>query len=533
MFIICGIITMANQQTEHLFQLIKSLTKAEKRNFKLYATRGSNKEDKKFIQLFDVLDKMHIYQEDYILQKIPEIKKVQLSNLKAHLYRQLLISLRFNHSHLNIDIQIREQIDYARILYNKGLYQQSLKILDKAKNLARMAHKSIIQLEIVEFEKMIEGQYITRSISNRAELLTQEADELTRIIENTQDLSSLILQLYDMYIKAGLVKDEEDYENVREFFFNQLPVEHFKELSFYEKLYLYIAYSWYSHIIQDFLMAYRYAQKWVNLFHSEPIMLEQEPEWYLKGIHRLSEALFNLQHYPKFVDTLVLMEDFEMTNAERGNENIELLTFLYLSTARINKYFMEGNFSQGKSLIPEILGKIELYQGKLDTYHVLVLHYKIASLYFGSGEFSQAITSLNHIINYKDTGLREDIHAFTRILNLIAHYEAGNHDIMDHQIRSVYHFLGKMNDLNPVHLEIFKFLRKLAKSPYFELKAEFLHLRDALLQLRNKPYVKRPFLYFDIISWLESKIENRSVQSVIHDKFVALCKQYPRRFKKR
>lgn len=519
---------MARQQTEHLFQLIKSLSKAEKRNFKLYATRSRSKDEIKFIQLFDVLDKLPTYQEAVIFQKIADIKKSQLSNIKAHLYRQLLISLRMNHSLSNRDIQIREQIDYARILYNKGLYQQSLKVLDKAKSQACTLHKNVIRLEIVEFEKMIEGQYITRSLSNRAESLNAEADDLILIIERTQELSSLVLKLYDMYIKAGLVKDEADYQNVKDFFDNQLPIHNPKDLSFYEKLYFYIAYSWYSHIIQDFRMAYRYAQKWVDLFHKEPLMLEQEPEWYLKGIHRLQEALFNLQHYAKFKENLSLLKSFSEQNQHMGRENMELLTFLYLSTARMNLHFLEGSFSKGLMIIPEILEQIEVYQKQLDPYHVLVLYYKIASLYFGSGDFKSAIRFLQRIINYRDTSLREDIHAFARVLHLIAHYEAGNEDILDYQIRSVYRFLGKMNDLNPVHLEIFKFLRNLSRTN--NIRSAFTALHRSLLELREQAYIKRPFLYFDIISWLESKLEERSVQEVIQDKFTRLKEQYPRRF---
>ncbi|MEO1654112.1 MAG: hypothetical protein AAFU64_11230, partial [Bacteroidota bacterium] len=491
-------------------------------------TRAGGKEDSKFIQLFDVLDKLPHYQEEHIFQKIPEIKKSQLSNIKAHLYRQLLVSLRMNHSQSNRDIQMREQIDYARILYNKGLYQQSLKVLDKAKSQALSLHKNVIRLEIVEFEKMIEGQYITRSLSNRADLLNAEADDLILIIERSQELSSLVLKLYDMYIKVGLVKDERDYQNVKEFFVSQLPIDDPRDLSFYEKLYYYIAYSWFSHIIQDFRIAYRYARKWVDLFHQEPLMLEQEPEWYLKGIHRLQEALFNLQHYSRFKGNLVLLESFWAKIQGQGRENMELLTFLYLTTARINLHFMEGSFSQGLALIPEILEKLEVYDKQLDPYHVLVLYYKIASLYFGSGDFKSSIRFLQKIINYKDTSLREDIHAFARVLHLIAHYEAGNEDILDYQIRSVYHFLGKMNDLNPVHLEIFKFLRNLSRTN--DIRSAFSDLRLTLLELREEAYIKRPFLYFDIISWLESKLENRSVQEVIQDKFKALQGQHPRRF---
>ncbi len=71
---------------------------------------------------------MKVYDERIIL-KSGIVKKQQLSNLKAHLYKQILISLRLNPSHQNIRVQIREQLDFATILYQKGLYKQSLKIL--------------------------------------------------------------------------------------------------------------------------------------------------------------------------------------------------------------------------------------------------------------------------------------------------------------------------------------------------------------------------------------------------------------------
>ena len=56
--------------------------------------------------------------------------------MKAHLYKQILVSLKLNPAHQNIRSQIREQLDFASILYHKGLYNQGLKILDKAKEIA-------------------------------------------------------------------------------------------------------------------------------------------------------------------------------------------------------------------------------------------------------------------------------------------------------------------------------------------------------------------------------------------------------------
>ena len=144
---------MPNRPSDTLFQLIKSLQKGEKRNFKLYIKRNSSNEDLKIIKLFDALDKMEEYDEALLLKRNREIKKEQLANRKAHLYKQILASLRLLETTQNIDIQLREQMDHARILYDKGLYLQSLKVLDKAKEHAKQHHQYSFLAQILFFEK--------------------------------------------------------------------------------------------------------------------------------------------------------------------------------------------------------------------------------------------------------------------------------------------------------------------------------------------------------------------------------------------
>ena len=143
---------MAELQKDFLFVLIKSLSTSEKRQFKLYVNRLGINVDAKFLLLFNELDKMNEYQEEIIIQKKISTKQ-QLSNLKAHLYKQILVSLRMNPIHQNNRIQLREQLDFANILYQKGLHKQALKILDKAKQSALELDEKTIASEIIELEK--------------------------------------------------------------------------------------------------------------------------------------------------------------------------------------------------------------------------------------------------------------------------------------------------------------------------------------------------------------------------------------------
>ena len=43
-------------------------------------------------------------------------------------------------------------------------------------------------------------------------------------------------------------------------------------------------------------------------------------------------------------------------------------------------------------------------------------------------------------------------------------------------------------------------------------------LHEELKQYEQDPYERRAFLYLDILSWLESKIQNKTVAEIIHAK---------------
>lgn len=514
---------MTNTHTDPLFVLVKSLSKSEKRQFKLYVGRLGVNTDAKFLALFNLLDKIKAYDEEQILNS-GIVKKAQLSNLKAHLYKQILISLRLNPVNQNIRVQIREQLDFATILYQKGLYKQSLKLLDKARNMAMENEEKNVAYEIVELEKIIETQYITRSIHDRAEELVKMAISLSQHNLITSKLSNLSLQLYGMMLKVGYVRNDEELKNVKDYFEKNLPECDLKQLGFREKLWYYKAHLWYSFLTQDFLSSYKFSNKWVDLFYESPDMIHLNPVFFLKGNHYLLEALFFVRYASQFKGTLEKLEEVVESQKFTKNDNISSLVFLYLNANKLNLHFLEGTFDKGLYLVNIIEYGIKKYRGKIDEHHVMVLYYKIACLYFGNGDNKNCIEYLKKIINNKKLKMREDLMCFARVLSLVAHYEAGMDYHLEVQLKSTYKFLLKMNDLHAVQKEMIKFLRGLGDIYPTELKREFQKLYTNLKQYEDHPYEKRAFLYLDILSWLESHLQNKPVAEVIRQKALAITR---------
>ena len=141
-------------------------------------------------------------------------------------------------------------------------------------------------------------------------------------------------------------------------------------------------------------------------------------------------------------------------------------------------------------------------------------------MYFGAGDYEHCIFYLNKIIKNKDLKMREDLLCYTRVLNLVAHYESGDDEYIEELIKSTYKFLLKMNNLYEVQRKMIKFLRNLSNLYPHELRKAFKELYEELKVYEDHPYEKRSFLYLDILSWLESNIKGVPVEDIVKQKIL-------------
>ena len=510
---------MAKAHSDHLFQLIKSMSKSEKRYFRLYSSRLQSSEDKKFLLLFSLIEKQTNYDEIKILKKASIINPAQLPNLKAHLYKQLMHSLKLFGASNSIDIQLRNHVDYTQLLYNKGLYDQAIKMLDKAKRQAIEYDKSIILLDIIELEKSIIFHTISAKNDSRVNKIIEETVQVSSRIENINLFSNLLIKLNSFYVKIGFIRNSKDFKQVRDFFNSSLPTYTEKKLSFQEKLYLYHSFISYYFFIQDFEKGFKYATKYLQLFDEHPEMIIHKSEFYLKGINHILVATHKLSLFSEFEKNYKLLMKASNIKGLILTENLQMILFRYKYIHKINHHYMIGDFTGGSKIISVVEHQLDRFALRMNQHDVLVFYYKVACLYFGAGNFKKALIWLNKIINSKDVDIREDILSFARIINLICHFELNHIELVEYYIKSTYRFLLKKQGLYKYYIFIIEFMKTLEKNMQEKkLITYFEDLKEKLIKLEHQKYERRPFLYFDIISWLESKIENKAVEDIIKAK---------------
>ena len=506
---------MPISQSKQIFNLIKSLTKAEKRNFKVYAKRLNSSDDQMFLRLFDVMDKQKDLDDRIIVKGLKNISKAQYSNLKRHLYAQILASLRMLHKEKKVNFKVREFLDYAYILYGKGLYLPALKILSKARKLAQKHHLVYMQLTIVEFEKTIESRHITRSGSNKALELIGESEGIQKDADYLIKLSNVRLRVYAFYLQRGTVQSAEEAQEVRTYYHEQIANIDLENLGLVANIYYLQSRVWYNYILLDYKSCMKWAKQWVALLDANPYMFERDMDLYMRGYHYILTSATRIKDRATHKKYLTKFEKFRKEKYGLFNHNSQIISFLYVHTGRLDHIIIDGDFEHAESVIANCLRRIKKYQYKMDDHRILVFYFKFAWIYLALGNISKSIAYLNHITNNRFENLREDLQNYARLLLLMCHYELQNFEIFEYLINTYTNYFKKKDDLNVLIQHSVDMFNQLQSAGLLEHKQIFKKYLKIYKAINKDPYERRALVYLDMISWIDSKVKSVPLKEVI------------------
>jgi len=504
---------MPISKTNELYTLIRSLSKAEKRSFRLYAERIQSSEKMLYMNLFDIMDKQKVLDEKEIKSKLENVTTSAFSNAKRHLYEQILVSLRLVNKSKKPNISVRELIDFAYLLYGKGLYMQALKILEKAKKLSTTHQFDFNLQNILEIEKMIHSRYITRSQSDHLDNIIQDSKVTNITISNRIELSNLRLILHKFYVEKGHIHNAAGEKKIKAFFAKNMPKLDLKKLGHMEQIHLYQSYVWCHYILYDFENCFTYALKWVEVLQENEVLKSRDVNLFLRGYHYMLTSAFYQRDLHRHSNYLQELESYRKKSYPSFNENSKIISFLYVHQARLNDHILNGTYKEAVLIIPKTLKRLTRYSSKLDEHKIMLFYYKVAWIFLANGQASQAMKYLNQIINMSKNSLRSDIQVYARLMFLIAHYELENFSFIKSLVDNYGSFIDKLEIKNQSQIQFLQFFREVYNAPLLDRKTIMKKHLKALRLLRNDTFEKWGFVYLDSIQWMESKISKRKIKS--------------------
>ena len=506
--------------SDNLFQLIKSLTVSEKGYFIKFASRHVIGEENKYLMLFDFINKQKSYDEDVVKERFKDEKFIkQLTTAKNYLTNMVLRSLENYHCKDSVDSIISNLTNQYRILFQKTLFNQAESTLNRAKKLAIETERFTKLIDILKEERNFHYKKIGEpGFQNLLQKSYKEELDVINELKNVSEYNNLYLRISSLFKKIGTSRNENDVKRFREIVSHNLMNSEKKALSVRAKNFYFIIKYLYHYCTGNINKAFYFGQKRLELIENFRSKLSGADKEYMYALSDAIAFAYNLNKFNLCLE--YLKKQRELAIKFKNSEGVPTHMDMYLRSYsfELNIYLISGHFEEGLKIIDEVINWLDKYHGKINKSEELKVDYAIAYMYFGAGEYSKSLLWVNKILN--DTSeYRLDYKIFAKIMNLIIHFELGNIDLLEYNIRSVLRYLMKKDKLYKYEFALLSFIKKIILlTGNDDLNFEFQKLKKELDKISEDDYEKKAFDYFDITSWLESKQNNKSFSEIVKKK---------------
>lgn len=511
---------MSKTSSDKIFQLIRSLSKAEKRYFKVYTSKQAGDKNNHQI-LFDAIDKQKEYDETALKKSLKNSAIARsLPIAKTRLYDVILRALDAYHSNSSIDAQLKRTLHCAEILYKKSLYGQSQKLLDGAKKLAYKYDKHTSLLEIFMWEKLlIEKDNYENVGDEELEAMMNENTRITKMIEVYNDFWGIKSRLFNILNKRGKARTQEGLHRLKTII-DDVLLNRDPEHLFHQTEYLYNhIYSAYYFGVSDYENSYKYLKQ--NSEHIEANLdkFQEEPNIYFSILTNIVYVASQLRDFEAVFFYLKKLRELPETLEIKNNEDLEIKLFSSANSIELTIYFLTGEFEKGLEIIPQIENGLILYDHKLNSVRKAFFFFNIAIIYFGAKKYNDALRWTNRLLNDIDINKSLDIYCFGQLLNLLIHIELNSKNLLPYALRSTQRYLSTRNRYFKFETSFLELIGKLLKSPdAFTANEHYATFLDKMKPLKEDALENTAFEYFDFVSWAEAKASGREFAEVVREK---------------
>lgn len=505
-----------------LFKLIKSMSQAEKTYFKKYSRMHTVGKENTYLLLFDAIVKQDEYDEKKLLLQLEKHDFVKhFAVVKKYLYERILDALESYHRDANVHTQVRRAITRAEILHRRGLYGQSVKLVEKTRRIAKEFDLHHALLEIYSTLDLI--LYTEKNEARNLQQLYGKTTESFASIRENMRTHNLFTRMVDCYYNYSQTRNEKYRSTAEKLVRSKLFKDASNSQTFMGKLRFYETNFSYSYMKSDLDQSYRFESLIVSLFDSSPVHLRNNVKKYISAINNLI-VISGEQN--RMRDVHIHLKQLDAAAHYAKSHSQKAMLFYYRTVNSLHYFCLTGNTAELRKNLASSTAEIHLYENEFNEPEKIdiLIHFAISCYY--CSDLKKCQSHLNKLRNEFDLSRNPEAQSFFYIFYLIVHYDAGNREILFSAMQSYYRFLQKKEKVSRLEKAIILMLRRQSKidSPE-KIREQFMQFRDLLLTIEQSYLDKYIFKYVDFISWLESKIENKPFADIVKKKMSHAGKQ--------
>lgn len=505
---------MSKVPSTDLFDLIKSMTKGEKRGFKLYATRHAIGGKNKYVELFDAIDRQDVYDERRLIDGNPSLRGIDLRSMKPYLHDLILRSLRDTLRERSSTAKVQYQIDKAEILMYKGLHAQATRLLARVAEVARERNHLIKLLDILFYQSTLKVWVEEmNSLDRHLDLYHQKIDLLEKL-RNNLEYYHLFMQVFYLQRETFDPRNAGERGKLEDILGSPFLAPGVEPLTLFGKLTRLEAQVRCCQLLGDSEGELRCTEEKLALFDANPDY--RELHWY-EYVFACETMLWNYTYFHRYDEFDALMIRMKRLRDERIDAQVYLE--LNIHRSELLHAGQRCRFDAARHKVTETLRFLEKHHAEIEVSAIIQLRISFLILAIKIADHRSALRWLGELVNDRQFHGYPRFVELTKMLAIVLYYDIGEEEGVESAVRSFYRFLKKKDKIGEFENIMIPFLRRLPLiSGRSELRTAFQMLHDRLRHTWDTPEGKIRLFQFDFLTWLESKIAGRPFAEMLAEK---------------
>ncbi len=487
-------------------QLIKSLSKAEKRNFKLSIKKQSGNKD--YLDLFDIID-------ESLFLDTPSLKRLfgklhpesSLDNTARYLFKILTDSLV--QSKIKEDNLFKLMHGYLRvsILQERSLQDESFKELKKLQQLAISSQHHFMEYLMCRMELNYISEMNFTGFSEQAVVeLQMKNRELLKGLQNVNEHYSLYELLKCRLVYTGKTLSEEGKAQLNDLLLTELAIisGRLKNNLAAQKQHL-LFQSFFLINIGDYTSALKTFSELNRLFENNLSIWNHPPLDYLSSLDGILDTLRTVGYFeemPFYINKMNQLANQAYPEYFRFVAKKTIIIYELAILIGTKKYTDAIQFIE--NIDPPLLHP----QNMVDYEKQCELLFSIGLAYYRVKNFKKAHKYINEIVLVGKLHYQSVIYKAARLLAIIMHYEAKNIDYLDYEIRAykrTFQNKGKLLKTEKIIFKVVKLQPNL--NTIIRNKSLLKKIVPDIINIEKDKFEMKLLKYFNFLHWLQCKIE--------------------------
>ncbi|WP_430399111.1 hypothetical protein [Flavobacterium sp.] len=470
---------------KNTLNLILSMTMNEKRHFKIFFQKINFGSQNKYLIIFDLINKYGKIDEKLIKDHLNDYE-YSIKNISYdinYLNKLILRALNDFHSEKTISLKVKENLKSIEILFYKGLYDECLKLINKAKKICAKNENLSLTLELLSWEKKCSGYSFGLQAAKE---VNEKVDVyIDKLVENRL-ITDLYYKSYLIKNSIGKTSNKKINTQIIEIIDNE-TIKNFniENNSIQTQIFYKLIFANYYHVIEDSKKELLFLEQASEISNNNDYYKKENPLDYISIFIRIID-IYKKSNNNTFYDKVNELRNFENILDFQKEVSIERI-FIHTNQAELDFLIFNNDIENAKIKMNDLIKKLNHNKFNIEPYHYIAIYYQFSAINLLQTEYSQSLKFINKALNEFKLNERPNTYIKSEILNIVIHFKLKNHKLVLYCFENFNKKYKKIYKLSFIEKNLLNTILKISQNPLStNTKNEFGKLLKKIENKNNK-----------------------------------------------